>query len=67
MHGENLSVQVHPSPAYAAGHAGAFLKTECWYIIDAEPGAVIYKGIRPEVSPKVRALAAQAIPSWWTR
>ena len=47
---ENLSVQVHPSPEYAASHAGALLKTECWYIIDAEPGAVIYKGLRPEVT-----------------
>lgn len=47
---ENLSVQVHPSPEYAASHAGAFLKTECWYIMDAEPGAVIYKGLRPDVT-----------------
>src|SRR5437762_3181589 len=30
---ENLSVQVHPSPAYAAAHRDAHLKTECWYII----------------------------------
>ncbi len=47
---ENLSVQVHPSPAYAAAHAGANLKTECWYILDAEPGSVIYKGIKAGVT-----------------
>lgn len=47
---ENLSLQVHPSPAYAAKHRGAHLKTECWYILAAEPGAVIYKGIRAGVS-----------------
>ena len=49
---ENLSVQVHPSPAYARAHAaaGAKLKTECWYILDAEPGSVIYKGFRPGVT-----------------
>jgi mannose-6-phosphate isomerase len=47
---ENLSVQVHPSREYAAAHAGCHLKTECWYIIDAEPGSVIYKGIRPGIS-----------------
>jgi mannose-6-phosphate isomerase len=47
---ENLSVQVHPSPAYAASHAGAHLKTECWYIMDAAPGALIYKGVRPGVT-----------------
>ncbi len=48
--GENLSVQVHPSPAFARTHPAAHLKTECWHILAAQPGAVIYKGIRPEVS-----------------
>lgn len=47
---ENLSVQVHPSPAYAAAHPDAHLKTESWYIVDADPGAMIYKGIRQGVS-----------------
>ncbi|MBL0926384.1 MAG: class I mannose-6-phosphate isomerase [Phycisphaerales bacterium] len=47
---ENLSVQVHPSPAYAAAHPGAHLKTEAWYIVDCEPGAVIYKGVKPGVT-----------------
>ena len=42
---ENLSVQVHPSPEYAAAHSRAHLKSEAWYVVDAEPGAVIYKGI----------------------
>lgn len=46
---ENLSVQVHPSPAYAAANPHAHLKTECWYVLAAEPGAVIYKGVRPGV------------------
>ena len=53
---ENLSIQVHPSPAYAASHRGANLKTECWYILHAEPGAVIYKGLIAGVTPA--ALAA---------
>lgn len=47
---ENLSVQVHPSPDYAASHPRAHLKTESWYIIDAEPGAKIYKGVREGVT-----------------
>ncbi|MEM7681412.1 MAG: type I phosphomannose isomerase catalytic subunit [Planctomycetota bacterium] len=47
----NLSVQVHPSPEYAANHADAFLKSEAWYIVDREPGAVIYKGMKPGVTP----------------
>ena len=52
---EHLSVQVHPSPAYAKANPGAHLKTECWFILDASPGAggappVIYKGLRPGVT-----------------
>ena len=47
---ENLSVQVHPSPEYAATHPDAFLKSEAWYIVDAEPGAVIYKGVKEGTS-----------------
>ncbi|MFM9957180.1 MAG: type I phosphomannose isomerase catalytic subunit [Phycisphaerales bacterium] len=47
---ENLSVQVHPSPVYAAANPGAHLKTESWYILGAEPGAVIYKGVKPGVT-----------------
>jgi len=47
---EHLSVQVHPSPAYAADHPDAHLKAESWYVLDAEPGSVIYKGLRPGVT-----------------
>jgi len=57
---ENLSVQVHPSPEYAAAHPEAHLKAECWYILDAEPGSVIYKGLRPGVSPEGFAARARA-------
>jgi mannose-6-phosphate isomerase len=42
---ENLSVQVHPSPAYATAHPDAHLKSEAWYVVAAEPDAVIYEGI----------------------
>jgi mannose-6-phosphate isomerase len=49
---QNLSVQVHPSPAYAAEHDDAFLKSEAWFIVDCEPDAVIYKGIREGVTPE---------------
>ncbi len=47
---EDLSVQVHPSPAYANTHADAFLKTECWTILAAEPGAKLYKGVKTGVT-----------------
>jgi mannose-6-phosphate isomerase len=47
---ENLSVQVHPSAAHAGANKDAHLKTECWYILAAEPGSVIYKGVKPGVT-----------------
>lgn len=50
---ENLSVQVHPSPGYAKANPGANLKTECWFILDAAPGAVIYKGVKPGVTAQM--------------
>jgi mannose-6-phosphate isomerase len=47
---ENLSVQVHPDTAYAAKHPQAHLKSEAWIVMDADPGAVIYKGVKPGVT-----------------
>ncbi|WP_068616648.1 mannose-6-phosphate isomerase, class I [Paenibacillus tuaregi] len=42
---DDLSVQVHPDDAYAGVHENGELgKTECWYIVDAEPGAEIIYG-----------------------
>lgn len=42
---DDLSVQVHPDDEYAGKHENGELgKTECWYIVDAEPGAVIIYG-----------------------
>jgi mannose-6-phosphate isomerase len=44
---ENLSLQVHPSADYAVNHPGSYTKSEAWVIVEAEPGSVIYKGLRP--------------------
>ena len=41
---DDLSVQVHPDDTYGLKHEGELGKTECWYIIDAEPGASIIYG-----------------------
>jgi mannose-6-phosphate isomerase len=46
----DLSVQVHPDPRYCASHSGAHLKCEAWYILHAEPGAKIYKGLKPYIT-----------------
>lgn len=57
---QNLSVQVHPSPAYARAHPDAHLKTEAWFIMDAAPGSVIYKGVKQGVTRDLfqRAISA---------
>lgn len=52
---ENLSVQVHPDAAYVSRHPEASLKSEAWIVVAAEPGAVIYKGVRPEVTAEAFA------------
>jgi len=45
-----LSVQVHPDPETCRRLGKGEPKTECWYIISAEPGAVIYKGLKKGVT-----------------
>ena len=48
-----LSVQVHPKDDYAALHENGELgKTEMWYIVDAEPGAHLYYGVRRGTTPE---------------
>lgn len=47
---EDLSIQVHPTPEYAKSHEGAYLKTECWIVMDHEPGAFLYKSLKPGVT-----------------
>jgi mannose-6-phosphate isomerase len=42
---ENLSVQVHPDDEYAKRVENTYGKTECWYILDAEPGATLVCGL----------------------
>ncbi len=42
---DNLSVQVHPSEAYAKIHSDAHLKSEAWIILDATPEGTIYVGL----------------------
>lgn len=56
---QNLSVQVHPSPGHASRTPGAHLKTESWYIIAADPGALLYIGMKPGIARTAFALAAR--------
>lgn len=42
---ERLSIQVHPNDVQAARRGLRSGKTECWYILDADPGATIGLGL----------------------
>jgi mannose-6-phosphate isomerase len=45
-----LSVQVHPNDEYASRMAVPDLgKTEAWYVVDAQPGSLIYAGLKQGV------------------
>lgn len=45
-----LSVQVHPDPQTCRRLGEGAPKSEGWYIISSEPGAVIYKGLKKGVT-----------------
>ncbi|MCE9637829.1 MAG: class I mannose-6-phosphate isomerase [Planctomycetes bacterium] len=53
---ENLSVQVHPDAA-AAARLGGEAKTECWFVLHAEPGAKVFRGLRSGVTKEELAAA----------
>ncbi|MFH1549365.1 MAG: type I phosphomannose isomerase catalytic subunit [Planctomycetota bacterium] len=45
---DDLSVQVHPPDEYARVHENGELgKTEAWYIIEAQPGSRLIRGLKP--------------------
>ncbi len=50
---ENLSVQVHPTEKVARELGGNVrVKHEVWYVLDADPGGVIYHGLESGVSKR---------------
>ncbi|MFH1653101.1 MAG: hypothetical protein ABIE74_03505 [Pseudomonadota bacterium] len=53
---KNLSVQVHPPKGYATDKPS---KTEAWYVVDAEPGAGIYLGLKDGVTKEAFEAAAR--------
>ncbi|WP_035348417.1 type I phosphomannose isomerase catalytic subunit [Edaphobacter aggregans] len=56
---EKLSVQVHPDDAQAQAAGEARGKTECWYVLEAEPGAAVALGLKDGVDvAKVKAAIA---------
>lgn len=56
---EKLSVQVHPDDAQARAMGEVRGKTECWYALEAEPGAYVSLGLKDGVdAAKFRAAVA---------
>jgi mannose-6-phosphate isomerase len=56
---EKLSVQVHPNDAAALALGQPRGKTECWYVLSAEPGATVAVGFRePLTIEDIRAAIA---------
>lgn len=55
---ERLSIQVHPNDTQARERGLARGKSECWYILDAEPGATLGLGLKEPVTlDRLRAAA----------
>ncbi|WP_313806136.1 class I mannose-6-phosphate isomerase [Sphingobium sp.] len=55
---EKLSVQVHPNDAQARRQGLAGGKSECWYILDAEPDARLGIGLMRDLTPEALRAAA---------
>lgn len=53
---EDLSVQVHPDDTYGLQHEGELGKTECWYIIDAQPDAEIIYGHSAQTKEELQTM-----------
>src|SRR3954463_13006140 len=56
---DNLSLQVHP-PQNLAAQLGGCAKTEMWYVSAAEPGALLYAGLRRGVTREEFAAKTRA-------
>ena len=57
---DNLSLQVHPVPSYVERNPNTHVKNEAWIVVACEPGARVYRGIRPDTTREMfqSALAA---------
>jgi mannose-6-phosphate isomerase len=56
---DKLSVQVHPDDEQAVASGELRGKTECWYVLTADPGATVAVGFRePTTTEQIRAAIA---------
>lgn len=66
---EKLSVQVHPDDELARRVGQPSGKTECWYVLDAKPGAKIGLGLKPGTTKEdferaIREVRAEELLNW---
>ena len=54
-----LSVQVHPDDQYAQEHEHELGKTECWYVLSAEPGSYLIYGHNARDKAELKGLVNQ--------
>jgi mannose-6-phosphate isomerase len=62
---QDLSVQVHPNRKYTAAHPAAHLKSEAWYIVQADPGSRLLRGLNANITRQsfAQAIAAGTVES----
>lgn len=66
---DKLSVQVHPDDEGARRVGQPFGKTECWYVLEAKPGAQVALGLKPGVSVEelrqaITSMRAEQLLNW---
>jgi len=66
---EKLSVQVHPDDEAARRVGQPCGKTECWYVLQADPGAQVALGLNPGVTRQhleraIREVRAERLLNW---
>jgi mannose-6-phosphate isomerase len=57
---DKLSVQVHPDDAQAKAMGETRGKTECWYVLEAEPGATVALGLKAGAGAKEVAASVES-------
>ena len=48
---QDLSIQVHPNDEIAHKQGKPHGKTEMWYLMESEPGARLYSGLKKQITP----------------
>ena len=49
---QDLSIQVHPDDETAHRLGKSRGKTEMWYCLESEPGAMLYNGLKKKITPE---------------